>query len=187
MTQVRRSVIQPKDELEDFYTVPDPWDYEQTQDDRDRLARVVAAIPRRTYARTLDIGCGNGFVTENLPGDELVGVDISARAVEHARSRFRARWPERVARFEARSLFDLRSTEIGVFDLVVVTGVLYPQYVGRGHAVVTEVLRDVLTPGGVILTVHIDEWTRYRPPFTLLSTSIDRYRGHFHRLEVLQR
>ena len=185
MTQPHQ--VQSRDELEQFYADPDPWKYDDVDDDRQRVARVRAALPSRTFARTLDIGCGNGFLTEHLPGDELVGVDISERAVEHARARFRDHCPERRATFHARSLFELSSSAVGVFDLVVVTGVIYPQYVGRAYSLVTETLRDLLVPGGVMISVHIDDWTRYRPPFTLLTVSIDRYRDHFHRLEVLQR
>ena len=177
--------MQTKAELEAFYSSDDPWDYDASPDDAARVARVLAAIPKREYERTLDIGCGNGFLTVRLPGEHVIGVDLSERAVAAA-----ARRAERVgsaARFEALSLFELPDAELGTFDLVVTSGVFYPQYIGRATAVVTEILRCVVRPGGVLISAHIDDWCRYRPPFTSLAISVDPYREFVHRLEVFQR
>jgi demethylmenaquinone methyltransferase/2-methoxy-6-polyprenyl-1,4-benzoquinol methylase len=52
------------------------WDEE-----RRLLERVIAELPPR---RTLDVGCGTGFLTRHLPG-EVVGLDASARMIEIAR------------------------------------------------------------------------------------------------------
>ena len=178
--------IQGKAELDDFYVTADPWDYDSTRDDTERAARVLSALPVRPYRRTIDIGCGNGFLTVRLPGDQVLGVDLSERAVEWARQRAAREAPDRDLRFESRSLFDLNAVD-GDFDLVVVTGVLYPQYIGKATAVVTEILKALVAPGGVLMTVHIDAWARYRAPFTTLAISVDPYREYFHRLEVFQR
>lgn len=178
--------VQGKAELEDFYATADPWAYDTTRDDAERAARVLSALPARPYRRTIDIGCGNGFLTVRLPGDQVLGVDLSERAVDWARQRAAREAPARDLRFEARSLFDL-DTKDGSFDLMVVTGVLYPQYIGKAGAVVTEILKALVRPGGVLVTVHIDAWARYRAPFTTLAVSVDPYREHFHRLEVFQR
>jgi 2-polyprenyl-3-methyl-5-hydroxy-6-metoxy-1,4-benzoquinol methylase len=181
------SPVQRKDELEELYSSEDPWDYDTTPDDARRVARLLAHLPRQDYARTLDIGCGNGFLTVRLPGEHVHGIDVSERAVGWARARARREAPRRRVLFDATSLFELSPAQLGVFDLVVVTGVLYPQYVGGGTSVVTELLSALLHPGGILVSVHIDAWCRYRPPFTLLSASIDPYREHFHRLEVFAR
>lgn len=182
---VSQSKVQSGEELDEFYEVEDPWNYDTTPDDAHRVARLLAAIPRREYRRTLDIGCGNGFVTAQLPGTEIVGVDISERAIAWARRR--ADTDRREMLFQQASIFDLESATIGYFDLIVVTGVFYPQYIGHAYALVSEVLRDLLQPGWVLATVHIDAWTSYRPPFTILDVSVDPYRQYFHRLEVFQR
>jgi SAM-dependent methyltransferase len=47
----------------------------------EQLVELVEALPP---ARTLDIGCGTGFLTRHLPG-EVVGLDQSARMLEVAR------------------------------------------------------------------------------------------------------
>ena len=157
-----------------------------TPDDRARVARLRAALPRLDYERALDIGCGNGFVTVELPGREIVGVDLSERAVEYARERVKST-PGRTFRFEARSLFDLRPEELGgTFDLIVITGVLYPQYIGGGFSVVAEILHRLASPRAIIASVHIDEWNAHRLPLTTLSIGVEPYREFFHRLEIFQ-
>jgi ubiquinone/menaquinone biosynthesis C-methylase UbiE len=49
----------------------------------DELTRVVAALPA---GRTLDTGCGTGFLTQHLRGD-VVGLDQSEAMLEQARRR----------------------------------------------------------------------------------------------------
>ncbi len=52
------------------------WDEEL-----DALRRALEALPP---ARTLDVACGTGFLTQHLPG-EIVGLDQSAAMLEEAR------------------------------------------------------------------------------------------------------
>jgi SAM-dependent methyltransferase len=54
------------------------WDEEL-----DEVAAVLGALPP---ARTLDIACGTGFITQHLPGD-VVGLDQSASMIAIARDR----------------------------------------------------------------------------------------------------
>jgi ubiquinone/menaquinone biosynthesis C-methylase UbiE len=51
------------------------------EEELDALAGVIAALPP---ARTLDVACGTGFLTRNLPGD-VVGLDQSERMLAVAR------------------------------------------------------------------------------------------------------
>lgn len=53
----------------------------------DDAMRVVGALPA---ARTLDVACGTGYLTERLSG-EVVGLDQSARMLAEARRRLPAR------------------------------------------------------------------------------------------------
>ena len=48
-------------------------------------ARFVASLPRARDA--LDLGCGDGRLTEHLPAERLVAADVSAVALERARAR----------------------------------------------------------------------------------------------------
>ena len=56
------------------------WD-----DERDALIGTLASLPP---ARTLDVACGTGFLTQHLPGD-VTGLDQSASMLELASARVR--------------------------------------------------------------------------------------------------
>ncbi|WP_162252637.1 class I SAM-dependent methyltransferase [Rhizobium sp. Root483D2] len=179
--------IEPASKLDTFYAVEDPWNYDTTPDDSVRLARLLSALPNRTYDRTLEIGCGNGFVTLNLPGKEVVGLDISEIAVEWARNKAAKRSDADRFLFDQCSLFDLSSERYGQFDLVVICGVLYPQYVGRGFSLVQIVIDRLLRKHGILASVHIDDWCPWRFPYTLLNADLSPYRQYVHRLEVMEK
>jgi ubiquinone/menaquinone biosynthesis C-methylase UbiE len=52
----------------------------------EELDRLIAAIGALPPARTLDVACGTGFLTQHLPG-EIVGLDQSDTMLELARER----------------------------------------------------------------------------------------------------
>ena len=178
--------LQSKNELDEFWAKPDPWEYETTSDDEVRVARLLSVLPHREYERTLDVGCGNGFLTHRLPGREVVGVDISEAAVEWARRRVADRPDAERFTFAPASVFDLDPAAHGTFDLIVITGVLYPQYIGNAFTVVTELVRAIARPMGILASVQIDQWFPHRFPFTSLAISVDAYREYTHRLEVFE-
>ncbi|NKY59849.1 3' terminal RNA ribose 2'-O-methyltransferase Hen1 [Nocardia flavorosea] len=68
-----------------------------------RRAAVIATLREAGAARVLDLGCGDGALLRELLGDsafrEIMGVDVSTRALSIARRRLRLdRLPEPVAR-----------------------------------------------------------------------------------------
>lgn len=105
--------MQTKEELEKFYEQEDPWDYTKTEDDY-RRRRIIVALAN-LYAggaeTVLDLGCGEGFITKELPGERKFGIEISDRAV--------SRWPEGITRLYRPQ---------GGYDVVLASGVLYGQY-----------------------------------------------------------
>lgn len=102
--------MQTKEELEHWYKNPDPWAYESTFDDAHRKEQILSFLPRR-YNRALDIGCGEGFITRDLPADHIYGIEISDLAA--------SRLPWTVKRVHEPE---------DVYDLVITTGTLYVQY-----------------------------------------------------------
>jgi hypothetical protein len=56
-------MLQDKSELDVLYSNPDPWGYYNNPDDLRRRSELLAVIPNKTPLRTLDVGCGNGFLT----------------------------------------------------------------------------------------------------------------------------
>jgi SAM-dependent methyltransferase len=71
---------QSRADLEAFDDSEDRWNNHRNPAEAARVARLLAALSAGGPGRTLDIGCGNGFVTNRLPGREIVGVDLSRRA-----------------------------------------------------------------------------------------------------------
>jgi len=100
--------------LEEKYKRPDPWGYQTAPYDARRKAEVIRVASIVGPAQTLlDVGCGEGWITKDIPADVAYGFELSENA--------RARIPEPVIPLASVPL-DLRA------DLVVVTGVLYSHY-----------------------------------------------------------
>jgi 2-polyprenyl-3-methyl-5-hydroxy-6-metoxy-1,4-benzoquinol methylase len=102
------------EELEGF----DSW----AQDDLGALDKrvslaIVDGVPAQ---RILDVGCGKGGFTALLaqPGREVIGVDISATAVEKAS----ARWPD--VSFRVGTVDNLHQVADGRFELVIAMEIL---------------------------------------------------------------
>jgi len=111
--------MQTKQELDEWYKDDDPWDYKTTHDDiyRKNFYLTVLEDLGGNYSRALDIGAGEGFITKDLPADEIHAIEMSDTAA--------SRFPDNVKRM---------STPMGTYDLVLVTGLLYKQYDHAGIA-----------------------------------------------------
>jgi SAM-dependent methyltransferase len=179
--------IQTKADLDHFYLEQDPWRYADHADDTRRKNELLSLLPSSRFRRTLDIGCGNGFLTFDLPGDEVVGVDLSSAAVSWANQGREVRSDAARFSFLTSSLFEIESTRFGTFDLVVITGVLYPQYIGRTSSLVRQRIDAVLEEGGILVSCHINEWNPPRFPYTTLDVALYPYRSHTHRLETYRK
>ncbi len=106
-------------------------------------------MPDRQKIRILDAGCGTGCGTEYLvhlnPEAEVIGIDLSAGALEVAQERCQRSVGGRV-QFQHLSLFDVDQVP-GQFDLINCVGVLHhtPDPI-RG----IKALADKLAPGGIM-------------------------------------
>lgn len=133
----------------------DPWHYETiAEHGTDRfegaLAMLkIAAGPAGSLGHVLEIGCAEGHFTEFLEPrcDRLLAVDISAVALERARTRRKWRSTVRFEQWDA--LHD--PLPGGTFDVVVAMGVL--DYVMRLHELrqLRERLASLVRPGGYLL------------------------------------
>jgi predicted TPR repeat methyltransferase len=174
-----------KSEMEDFYKVEDPWSFDLNVDDDRRVGRLLGCIPNRKFRRVLDVGCGNGFLTVRLPGDEIHGVEISENAVKWAHAR-----AERVGKnieFHVGSVFDIEGICPAPFDLIVITGVLYPELIGEAFELVRIKLDGLLEEGGYLVHAHIESWFSQGFPYRLIDRQIYPYREYFHLLEVYKK
>lgn len=104
--------MQSKQDLEDWWSKTDPWEYADSQDDKKRALFIKAILSwcKPKAKRLLDVGAGDGFITKQIPAFAIDAIEISDNAAE----RFPRAW--RVAEPK------------GKYDVVIATGVLYEQY-----------------------------------------------------------
>jgi len=172
-------MLQSTKELELFYQQDDPWQYEITPDDKKRKETILSEIPNRNYKYVLDIGCGHGFITRDLPGEHVLGTDISSNAIRQAKAHENSR-----IKFIQSSIFEITQKTQQKFDLVVITGVLYSQYIGNSHDLIYLLINQLIVDNGILICCHIDEWYKARFPYLMLDYYLFKYREYTQRLEV---
>lgn len=172
-------MLQSREEIENWYTTEDPWNYEQDPEDGKRKNILLAEIPRRKYRNVLHVGCGHGFITRDLPGEKVMGVDISEEAIKKAKS-----FENERVKFLSASIFDLHTLLPASYDLIIITRVLYPQYIGNSSVLIYVIIDKLLEEDGILACVHIDEWYRCKFPYLLLKEYCYDYREYLHKLEI---
>jgi hypothetical protein len=106
------------------YEKPDPWGYKTSAADVMRKSRILnacraAAGSRQMFSRALDIACGEGWITGELPAHAIHGYELA----EEARKRF----PAHVYPLSPELLSAADETPLK-YPLVVCTGALYEHY-----------------------------------------------------------
>jgi 2-polyprenyl-3-methyl-5-hydroxy-6-metoxy-1,4-benzoquinol methylase len=177
-------MLQPLDELEKFYSNDDPCNYETNPDDIKRKNIILSEIPERNYENVLDIGCGHGFITRELPGKRIIGVDVSANAIAQANLHQSKVNNQKSIYFMQSSIFELDSHISELYDLIVIAGVLYPHYIGEAKILVYKIVDQFLTDGGILICSHINEWYTLRFPYLMLENYYFDYREYTQCLEV---
>jgi 2-polyprenyl-3-methyl-5-hydroxy-6-metoxy-1,4-benzoquinol methylase len=112
-----------------------------------------------TGARAIDVGCGGGNNCGLLADryDEVVGVDISPKMLDIARTK-----PTRVpVRYECRSATDLTPDRDGRFDLVMSVNAVF--HMGPAD-IVLPTLRDLVAPGGRLVIIDVTQPDGAAPP-----------------------
>jgi 2-polyprenyl-3-methyl-5-hydroxy-6-metoxy-1,4-benzoquinol methylase len=173
-------MIQLINELEDFHSKPDPWGYESNSDDNKRLDVLLSEISLFKPKRVLDIGCGQGFVTNKLLGEEIIGVDISQNAINFANKNNH----NKNIFYMQSSIFELLEKKIGEFDMIIITGVLYKQYIGESENLIYLIIDKLLNKNGLLIVVHIDEWYNSLFPYFKYKQLYYEYREYTHNLEI---
>ncbi len=150
----------------------DPWASADLryQYQRRKYEAITQMVPPRSYARGLDVGCGTGLLTELLAPScgEILGIDISQHALQHAATRTSGL---KNVRFQQSDVRSLDPALTGRFDLVVVADTLYylPEPIDdatlRG---VADGLAAVLTRDGVLMLIN------HYFPLPIASTRLTR-------------
>ncbi|MGV9565035.1 class I SAM-dependent methyltransferase [Streptomyces sp. NPDC003480] len=133
---------------------PDPWRHEVSPYETSKYAKTLACVPPRPYRRIADIGCSEGTFTCRVahayPSAEVVGMDISERAL--TRASWRANAQGRNITFTALDI--LKDGPGGLFDLIFCSELLY--YLGGKDRLQLACSRiaALLAPQGLLVVVH---------------------------------
>lgn len=119
------------------YLIPDPWGYKTNPEDKKRKNKILEVLDRfPRFERALDIGAGEGWITQDLPAEVKHAFEQSERA--------KSRLPEGVLPIKE---------PFGKYDLIIATGVLYDRYDLRNFY---KLMREHSSK--IILTCNISEW-----------------------------
>ncbi|MDL5159868.1 SAM-dependent methyltransferase [Actinomycetospora termitidis] len=165
----------PREHFDDLWaTEQDPWGLESSFYEDRKRALVLAALPDAEYRRAAEPGCAGGALSRLLAPRcrELVCTDVSATAVERARSR--------VAGFDHVTVEETDAFPPGRFDLVVVSELAY-YFDDADRARFWSAVVDALEPGGTLVAVH---WIREAPEYPVDG---DRVHDELARMEGLGR
>ncbi|GAA3589479.1 hypothetical protein GCM10022419_084910 [Nonomuraea rosea] len=136
-----------------WHRAPDPWRLATDDYEREKHRATLACLPLRPYRRIIEVGCSEGVFTGALaaayPEAEIVGVDVSERALARARERVPGGGRVRFVRGDI-----LRHRGGRSFDLAFCAETLY--YLGRHDRLRLASVRlgQLLGPGGVLVAVH---------------------------------
>ncbi len=133
------------DKLERLYrNMDDPWNFEHSTYERERYEILLETIRRYPHRSVLEVGCAEGLFTCRLASvaERIVGIDVSATAIERARVRC-----ER-AEYHRSSLAEFAAEER--FDLVVCAETLY--YIKD----VNQALQKLSTLGNTCLVSYLE-------------------------------
>jgi 3' terminal RNA ribose 2'-O-methyltransferase Hen1 len=146
-----------------------------------RLNAVVAALKSTNAKRVLDLGCGEGKLLRVLLDDrsfeEIVGVDVSHRALQIAHERLRverlpARQRERIKLMQGSLMY--RDQRLVGFDAAAVVEVI--EHLDQSRLAAFErVLFEFAKPGAVVLTTPNVE---YNACFESLPAGMFRHKDH---------
>lgn len=135
-----------------FASTDDPWSLGSSSYEAAKFDATIAAIADRRYARGFEVGCAQGVLTRRLAGlcDDLLSIDISARAVELARARCVGL---DTVRIETAAFPAMRPA--GPFALMTLSEVVY-YWSDADIAAAADAVRDLTAPEARVLLVH---WT----------------------------
>ncbi len=120
-----------------------------------KYEQIMALLPDRPFLQTLDLGCGLGLLSQRLArrSKTVLGIDIAAAALDHARHR--AAGIDNLS-FAQGDILDLPAELDGRFDLIVVADAFY--YLSPLDDELLKTLSTrvaaLLAPGGVCMLAN---------------------------------
>lgn len=158
--------METKDQLDNFYNRVDPWGFQTNPEDHNRKRIILEVLESFGFFRNaLDIGAGEGWITKDLPAEEIYAIEASEKA--------KSRLPENVIAIDEPE---------GKYDLILATGVLYQHYDCQRFL---EIIRN--HAGGIVLTCNIADWEHpdvKTLPFTQMDEQRFPYREYTQQLRI---
>lgn len=145
--------------LENWYKNSDPWKYRSEPDDLYRKTFLCNIINSYNPKKVLDIGCGEGFITEGITAETVHGLELSDKAA----SRF-AKRINRVLVPEAP------------YSLVLTAGTLYKEY---DHVQIANWIYD--SKPELVVVAGIKDWLIPYSFGKILEQYEFDYRGHLRQ------
>jgi SAM-dependent methyltransferase len=133
-----------------YATSEDPWNFRDSPYERAKYAATLAALPHRRWRAGLEVGCSIGELTRMLATrcDTLLGVDIAASPLVHARARCADQPHVQFLQMAVPGAWPA-----GDFDLIVLSEVLY--FLSAADLATTaHRARDSLAGDGFVLLVN---------------------------------
>lgn len=162
--------------------------YNEWQIRKDSLKKIVECIGQQSTAkRVLDLGCGNGWMSNAIQqkGYDVVGVDINQLELEQAARLF----PH--CTFYERDIFD-DTTDFHQFDVIVISAAL--QYFQQPLKLIKKLKEELLVNNGQILIADTKFYkteeigaARMRSENYYHSLQVDDMVHHYfhHNVEIL--
>lgn len=135
-----------------YRAASDPWGFQTSAYEAAKYAATLAALPRKFYESTWEIGCSIGVLTEKLAVrcGRLLAVDISEIALTQAAERCR-----NLPQVEIKKMRFPAEFPAETFDLILISEVAY--YLSPDDwKQAQKLLVEHLKPNGNIVLVH---WT----------------------------
>ena len=162
----------------------DPWQYQTRWYEKRKRDICLAILPQSQYNNAIELGCGNGVLSELLAQRclTLVSIDGNQRAVQLAKARLtevshvkviQGMIPNRLmtlkdAVMEAYPLSDGTSTNKSPFDLIVISEILYYLSPNDIDTVIAWTQQN-LAIGGTLLCCH---WRYAINGFTMTGETV---------------
>lgn len=135
-----------------FRADSDPWNFEDSDYERDKRAATVNALGARRFGSALEVGCASGVLTAELATrcERLTAIDVSQTALDLARSRISDLAHVRLLRGEVPG-----DWPTGRYDAIILSEILY-FLTAPEIAAVSRLAHDGIASGGIVLLVN---WT----------------------------
>lgn len=172
----------------------DPWQYKTRWYEKRKRDICLAILPKSQYNNAIELGCGNGVLSELLAQRclALVSIDGNQRAVQLAKARLaelshvkviQGVIPNRLltlkdAVIEAYPLSDSTSTNKSPFDLIVISEILYYLPPNDIDTVIAWTEQN-LAIGGTLLCCH---WRYAIDGFTMTGETVHQRLHHAFNL-----